>query len=263
MTIMFCGRRVCRSGPLQVALLTCLVIAPAAGDESANPWEKAIQAFEEQDRRAAPEPGGVLFLGSSSIRLWETAKAFPEVKSINRGFGGSQIADSVHFADRILIPYKPRLIVFYAGDNDIASGKSAEQVLADFQALVRRVRSSLPEARIAFVAIKPSPARWKFFDAQQKANGLIEEFVKMEKRLVYIDVVKPMLGEDGQPRAELFQGDKLHLNDEGYKLLERDREAVSRRKVDAPHPAGRRRQRRSVECGADVTKRRVDAGDIP
>ncbi len=138
--------------------------------------------------------------------------------TINRGFGGSQVADSVRFADRIATPYKPRLIVFYAGDNDIAAGRSAEQVLADYKEFVGKVREQLPETRIAFVTIKPSPLRWKLFETQQNANHLVEAYSKTDRRLVYIDVVTPMLDGDGQPRGELFQKDKLHLNDEGYKV---------------------------------------------
>src|SRR5262249_51308029 len=147
-----------------------------------------IRAFEAQDRKQAPEPGGVLFLGSSSIRLWETARDFPDTQIINRGFGGSQIADSVHYADRVAIPYKPRLIMFYAGDNDIAAGKSADEVLADFKKFVVKIRASLPETRIAFIAIKPSPMRWKHFDTQCRANELVREFIKSDRRLSYIDV---------------------------------------------------------------------------
>src|SRR5262249_27436731 len=145
-------------------------------------------------------------------------KAFPEARIINRGFGGSQIVDAIHFAERIAIPYKPRLIVFYAGDNDIAAGKSADEVFADFKEFVGKIGSSLPETRIAFVAIKPSPMRWKFFDTQCRANDRIREFIKSDGRMSYIDVVKPMLGDDGQPRHELFKKDHLHLNDEGYRL---------------------------------------------
>lgn len=190
----------------------------AVAEEPASPWEKAFQAFEEQDRQRKPEPGGIVFLGSSSIRLWETAKAFPDLAIINRGFGGSQIADSVQFADRIAVPYAPRLIVFYAGDNDISSGKTPDRVLTDFQALVKKIHEPLPKTRIAFIAIKPSPARWKQYERQTQANALVEEFVKSNDRLIYIDVVKPMLDDDGQPRADLFQKDGLHLNAEGYRL---------------------------------------------
>jgi lysophospholipase L1-like esterase len=190
----------------------------ARAEESASPWEKAFLAFEEQDRQHKPEPGGIVFLGSSSIRLWETAKAFPDVPIINRGFGGSQISDSVQFAERIAVPYAPRLVVFYAGDNDLASGKPPERILADFQALVKMIHEPLPKTRIAFIAIKPSPARWKQYERQTQANALIDEFVKSDGRLIYIDVVRPMLGDDGQPRADLFQKDGLHLNAEGYRL---------------------------------------------
>jgi lysophospholipase L1-like esterase len=207
---------------LSVAILCTVFTSTLVADEAAvDSLEKAIQAFEEQDRKQAPEPGGVLFLGSSSIRLWDTAKDFADSKIINRGFGGSQIADSVHYADRIAIPYKPRLIVFYAGDNDIAAGKSADEVLADFKAFTSKIHASLPETRIAFIAVKPSPMRWKFFDTQCRANEMVRELVKSERRLSYIDVVKPMLGDDGQPRRELFKKDNLHLNDEGYRLWTR------------------------------------------
>lgn len=183
-----------------------------------SPWEKTVLAFETQDAKKPPEPGSVLFIGSSSVRLWDTAKAFPNVKSINRGFGGSQIIDSVHLADRLAIRYKPRLIVFYAGDNDIAAGKTAEQVAGDFKAFVKKVRAQLPETRIAFVSIKPSPSRWKKFEIQQKANELIGEFIKSGRGMTYVDVVKPMLGDDGQPRPELFQKDNLHMTEAGYKV---------------------------------------------
>lgn len=201
------------------ALVAACASSPLAfADEPPPPnkWEKAITDFEDLDRENPPPKGEIVFVGSSSIRLWDTAKAFPDRKIINRGFGGSQIADSVHFADRIVVAYAPRLIVFYAGDNDIAAGKTAVQVAADFKAFVERIHAKLPDTRVAFIAIKPSPARWKFFETQQKANGLIAEFVSKDKQLVYIDVVKPMLGADGMPREELFRKDRLHLNDEGY-----------------------------------------------
>jgi lysophospholipase L1-like esterase len=204
-----------------VALLGWVSTGRLAAQEPANRFEKDIAVFEEQDRKQAPEPGGVLFLGSSSIRMWETAKAFPDVRSINRGFGGSQIADSVHFADRVVVPYKPRLVVFYAGDNDISSGKSAEQVLADFKALVGKIQTALPETRVAFISIKPSLSRWNQFEAQKKANGLIREFIRSDKRMSYIDVVPPMLGGDGQPRPELYKQDRLHMTEEGYVIWNR------------------------------------------
>lgn len=201
-----------------VALIDTGALLFSADSPAPNKWEKAIKAFEEEDAKQLPQPGGVLFLGSSSIRLWDLGNSFPDVKAVNRGFGGSQIADSVQFAERIVVPHQPRLVVFYAGDNDIAAGKSAEQVATDFKALVGRIHAKLPKTRIAFIAIKPCPSRWKFYETQKQANKLVEEFTKTDSRLAYIDVVRPMLNAEGKPREELFRKDNLHLNDEGYKV---------------------------------------------
>jgi len=161
----------------------------------------------------------VLFIGSSSITLWKSlAEDFPSVKVINRGFGGSQIEDSVDFADRTVFRYGPRLIVFYAVDNDIESGKSPAVVLEDFKRFVALVHQKLPRARIAFISIKPSPARWHLGDKVREANRLIKDFTETDRRLGYIDVFTPMLGKDGKPRAELFVEDRLHMNEAGYTL---------------------------------------------
>jgi len=135
---------------------------------------------------------------------------------INRGFGGSQMADSVELAERIVLPYQPRQIVVYAGDNDIAAGKSPEQVGADFQAFVKKVHAVLPQTRIGYLAIKPSGSRWKLVEKMKAANQLIADFTKKDERLAFIDTFTPILGEDGQPKEELFKADKLHLNEKGY-----------------------------------------------
>ena len=182
-------------------------------------WEPAIQAFEAADKTNPPPRNAVLLIGSSSMVKWTNAPAqFPEHRLINRGFGGSHLSDSVAFVDRIVVPYQPRLVVLYAGDNDIAAGKSPEQVLADFKEFVAKVQSALPDTRIAFIAIKPSPSRTKFIAAIKTANRLIQEFIASQPKLIYVDVYTAMLGFDGQPRAELFVSDQLHLNEAGYQL---------------------------------------------
>jgi lysophospholipase L1-like esterase len=182
-------------------------------------WEKEIRAFEAADKKQPPPEGAVLFTGASGIRMWKTlAEDFPDQKVINRGFGGSEMADSVYFADRIVIPYKPRLIVIQAGGNDINGGKSPEQVLADFKAFVEKVRAKLPEVRIAYLSMNPSPSRWAQRDKQQKGNQLIGEYIAAGKNLDYIDFWDAMLGPDGQPRADLFIQDRLHNNAAGYKI---------------------------------------------
>lgn len=181
-------------------------------------WEKAIKTFEEADAASAPPQGAILFLGSSSIRMWDDEKYFPKLKTINRGFGGSQISDSIEFANRIALPYKPKIIAFYAGDNDLAAGKSPEKVCTDYIALVEKIHATLPKTRIVFVAIKPSLARWGLVEKVRAANSLIQKVSKEDKRLDYLDIDAPMLGDDGKPRAELFISDGLHLSAEGYEL---------------------------------------------
>lgn len=196
---------------------------PAAGP-GVERWEADIRAFEEADRASPPQPGGVVFVGSSSIRMWHTlAEDFAGVNVVQRGFGGSEMSDAVHFADRIILPYEPRQVVVYAGDNDLWSEKSPAQVLEDFRMLVQRIHQRLPEARVAFIAIKPSIARWSIADQVRGANRLVEEYAASDPRIDYIDVFTPMLGADGMPRAELLVEDDLHLSPAGYEVW---REAV-------------------------------------
>lgn len=181
-------------------------------------WEKAIVAFERADAKTAPPKHGLLFVGSSSIRGWKLPNSFPKRQPINRGFGGSQIVDSTHFADRIILKHKPRTIVLYAGDNDIAKGKSPKRVAADFQNFVKTIHAELPKSRILFIAIKPSLKRWKLADKMKRANALVAAQCREDDRIVYIDIVTPMLGDDGKPRGDLFLKDGLHLNAKGYAL---------------------------------------------
>jgi len=192
--------------------------AEAAPDPFAK-WEKEIAAFEEKDRQNPPPKNAIVFVGSSSIRKWTTlAEDFPHHQVINRGFGGSQLIDSVHFADRIVLPYEPRMIVVYAGGNDIHAGKMPEQVFADFQAFVETIRAKLPKTEIAYISIAGNPSRWAEVEKVKKANGLIEEYITGKPGLRFINVFPQMLGSDGQPRPEIFVEDRLHMNAEGYKL---------------------------------------------
>jgi lysophospholipase L1-like esterase len=198
--------------------------APSDNSKSVSPspsakWEKEIRAYEAADKKNMPPEGAVLFTGASGIRMWKTlAEDFPDQMVINRGFGGSEMADSVYFAERIVIPYKPRLIVIQAGGNDINNGKTPEQVLADFRAFVEKVRAKLPDARIAFLSMNPSPSRWAQREEQQRGNELLKQYIALEKNLDYIDFWSALLGPDGQPRADLFIQDHLHNNAAGYKI---------------------------------------------
>lgn len=186
----------------------------------APPFDAEIRAFEAADAKSMPAPGGVLFVGSSSIKNWKnTADDFPGLPVINRGFGGSQIRHSTMYADRIVIPYKPKTVVFYAGDNDIAAGRKPEQVLGDFKAFVEKVQATLPDTRIHFISIKPSIKRWKLVDQMREANKLVKAYADASGGKVgYIDVFTSMLGSDGQPRRELLGPDDLHMTRAGYEL---------------------------------------------
>ncbi|MBP90732.1 MAG: hypothetical protein CMJ64_29145 [Planctomycetaceae bacterium] len=192
-----------------------------AKDEAAakeNRWEKTIQGFEELDRKAMPPKGGVLFVGSSSIRMWDLNKWLPKLETLNRGFGGSEVSDAVQFADRIILKHEPRAVAVYAGDNDLSRGKSPEQVRDDFKELVSLIHGKLPKTKIVYIAIKPSIKRWKLIDKVREANQMIVDIAKKNEQIVFIDIDKPMIGEDGLPRKELFIPDRLHLSDEGYEL---------------------------------------------
>lgn len=193
---------------------------PLLGAEAPAPekWKHDIKAFETLDRLYPPPKDPILFVGSSSIRLWDLERYFPVHTVINRGFGGSQIADSVYYADRIILPYRPRTIVFYAGENDIAAGKTPEQAFQDFKSFAEKVRSSLPLTPILYIGMKPSPLRWELYPQMQEANRLIQKYTSQKRAMKFIDMSPHMLGQDGQPRIELFRKDNLHLNDQGYEI---------------------------------------------
>lgn len=205
--------------PLLIFFPTLLWLYALPAHAQSQQWEADIEAFEAADEAEPPPKGGVLFVGSSSIRMWTTlASDFPSVPVINRGFGGSELTDVIHFADRIVLPYDPGMIFLYEGDNDIANGASAVELAAAFDRFVQLVRQRLPETRIAFIAIKPSPSRLQMMGEMKKANELIREQAASDDRLEYVDVFTPMLDADGQPRSELFLDDALHLNEDGYAL---------------------------------------------
>lgn len=183
------------------------------------PWQADIERFEAEDAKNPPAKGGVVFIGSSSIAMWQTLPTdFPGQNVIKRGFGGSQLSDSVLFADRIVTPYEPKMVVLFAGTNDIASGKSADTVFADYQAFVAKVRAKLPTVRIAYIAITPAPSRMNKIDEFRKANWLIRQYSLTQNDLVFIDTFPAMLNEKGEPRPELFVEDQLHMNASGYAI---------------------------------------------
>ena len=213
-------RRTLALCPVLVSLVLGVTASSLLAQQPAQPnrFEREIAAYEALDQQKAPPAGAVLFVGSSSIRLWDTAKLFPDIVTINRGFGGSQLADSVFFAKRIVLPYQPAKIVLYAGDNDLNAGKTPEQVFADYTAFVELIHRELPQTEVIYIGIKPSIARWKIVDQGRETNNLIREYGNDRPWLKFVAVEAAMLGADGQPKKELYRADGLHLTDEGYKV---------------------------------------------
>ncbi len=181
-------------------------------------WEKQMATFADDDAKKPFPTGETVFVGSSSIRMWKLPDSFGERKVLNRGFGGSQIVDSVTYLDTLVIKHKPKTVVLYAGDNDLASGKSVEKVVDDFKAFVSKLQAALPETKIIYIGIKPSISRWKMVDKVRAANREIQSFAGSSKNVVFIDIDKPMLGASGEPNPELFLKDGLHMTPAGYKV---------------------------------------------
>lgn len=212
------------------ALLTLAACAPAAPAPATTPntisapatasaFESEIAGIEARDRVDAGTRGGIVFVGSSSIRMWPSLAAdFPGFPVLNHGFGGSTLADVIWFTPRIVLPYLPREIVLYAGDNDLAAGRTPVQVMDDYTTFVRVVRQALPAVRIVYVSIKPSPSRWTLAEPMRQANALIAQAIARDTLATYVDVFTPMLGPSGRPRPELFQADSLHMTSAGYAL---------------------------------------------
>ena len=204
------------SGPAPVRTAQA---APVVDPVSSPHWVNDMARFAQEDAASPPPTHPIVFTGSSSVRMWDTLDAdFPGLGVLNRGFGGSQVRDAVWYADQVAVRYRPRQIVIYAGDNDINAGRTPEQVLSDVQAFVGLVRRELPDVRIGYLAIKPSPSRITELPRQQQANRMVQSWAATQQGIDFIDVATPMLDADGQPRKALFLEDMLHLNADGYAL---------------------------------------------
>lgn len=207
---------------LAALLLDVSWVGVSEGEPNHNftKWEREISAYERADLTNPPPKGGIEFAGSSTIARWKTLAAdFPGQPVFDRGFGGSEIVDSTHFANRIIIPYAPRKIFFRAGGNDLADGKSPEQVYSDFQEFAALIHTNLPDTVIYYISWNPTPSRWKQHEAEKKLNDLVEGFVQGKPYLKYIEMYDLPLDAEGKPRPELFVADRLHFNADGYKLL--------------------------------------------
>jgi hypothetical protein len=203
------------------SLFGCAATSPSEAIQSASAggrFADQIADFEIWDSKNAIPDRAVLFVGSSSIRLWKTTESFPGLPVINRGFGGSQFFDLNGYFDRIVTPYSPEVIVVYEGDNDISDGKTSQEVLDGYMAFVAKVQEALPKTRVVFIPIKPSLARWELWPQMSEANMWIRDVAGRDPLLFYADTATPMLLQEGTPDPSLFLDDGLHLNAKGYAL---------------------------------------------
>lgn len=206
-----------------VLLSALILFAPGSlnaqvEDPEPERYVDAIESFTDWDAKNTSPDDAVLFVGSSSIRFWDTAEWFPRRTVINRGFGGSHISDVNHWVGETVLRHAPAVVAFYAGDNDVGAGKPPEQVREDFLEFTSLVLSEQPDVEILFISIKPSLARWSMWPEMVEANELIRDFIDRNDNLHYVDVAEPMLGPDGEPIPELFVEDGLHMTDDGYEI---------------------------------------------
>lgn len=203
----------------EVVLMILVLSTTVDGDCAPEYWEGAICQYEEKDKTDPPPPQPIVFVGSSSIVMWESlSEDFPDLPVINRGFGGCEMGDVVFYAKRILVPYHPRAVVVYAGDNDLANGKTPEKILSDCEELVKIIHDSDTTTRVGFILVKPSPSRWHLEAAIRQVNEKIKELCGRHKNMFFVDVFTPMLDPNGKPRTELFLEDQLHMNREAYQI---------------------------------------------
>jgi lysophospholipase L1-like esterase len=198
-------------------------VAVAPSPVPANPFESEVTSLEAKLSQSPIASSPIVFYGSSSIRLWKSLQQdFSGYAVLNCGFGGSRLTDCVRYANRIVLPRKPSAIVIYAGDNDLAGGTPPEKVFKSFQQLFAIFRGYSPSIPIAFVSVKPSPARVMFLENILKFNQLVEDFLKTQPETEYIDVTSDMLGQDRKPIRALFVNDQIHLSPAGYQILRRE-----------------------------------------
>lgn len=205
--------------PSLMVLAILFGVSTSRGQDNPERWESNIRAFEAADKKTEPPSGGTLFVGSSSIRNWKLEESFPDRSVIKRGFGGSQVSDTIHYFDRIVSRYEPNVIVIYAGENDIVAGESPEQIVDDYRTLLKLVENSLPKTHVVYLPIKPGVSRWNLWDKMNQVNEQIKRgIVPQNYRWHYLDLPPLMLTEQGEPNPALFVDDGVHLNDQGYAI---------------------------------------------
>lgn len=183
-------------------------------------FAKEIEKYQQQDKVQMPKENQILFVGSSSFRMWDSIQNyFPDFHVINRGFGGSTLIDVIYYADDIIFPYQPKQVVIYCGENDLTEPNVDAAVVSDrFKILFEMIRKHYPDIPVVFVSIKPSPSRKKHRESSEAANAAIEYFLSHVKNTSFVDVYSLMLDANGNPKPEIFKSDSLHMNAKGYQI---------------------------------------------
>ena len=213
---------------LDLLLVTSLLLAgsaPALSAQVADPdplrYASAFEEFAEWDAKNSTPENAILFVGSSSIVRWNSAESFPDLPVINRGFGGSQASDALHWVEKAVLEYDPAVVVYYEGDNDVSAGKKARQIFEDMRGFAQAVLAHDRSTQIVFISVKPSLSRWATWGEMQATNDLLRQYTLESPNLHFVDVAAPMLGEGGEPIPELFVSDGLHMTPAGYDVWNR------------------------------------------
>jgi len=183
-------------------------------------FENEIRNYEKQDSISLPKKGQILFIGSSSFRIWKTFSTdLAGISAINRGFGGSTMTDALYYFDRMVVKYAPSTVVVYEGDNDLAKGKSPEELAKEYEDFSNRLKKALPKTKLVYLAVRPSLSRIAIVDKQKQFNGWLEKYCKSQKGRFFLDMHSPFYLPDGTLMPDIFVADRLHLNEKGYQIF--------------------------------------------
>tara|TARA_Y100001934_G_scaffold44959_1_gene54224 strand:+ start:407 stop:1060 length:654 start_codon:yes stop_codon:yes gene_type:complete len=192
------------------------VCTAEVADPDPGRFAKAIAKFADHDKASPPPKGGIVFTGSSSIRLWDLNKWFPKLKPLNRGFGGAHFSDSNHYLEQTVLKYEPSIVVVFNGSNDVWNKKPPMQVLEDFREFRDRILKRTPKCRLMVLPVKPSPKRVSIIEAEKALNALLKSEAEKDARIIFVGAAFEVLMKGEQPDASLFDEDMLHLNEKGY-----------------------------------------------
>ena len=206
-----------------LSIITALTLVSALAYSQKNApdptrFEDTIIEYETMDKQQPFPEGAVLFVGSSSVRMWKSMDQDLQVKAVNRGFGGSQFSDLLYYLDRLVTCYQPSKIFIYEGDNDIASGKKAQDILKDAKQVRENIAKALPGVPVYFIAAKPSVARWELRKKYGELNSLLAIYANNTPHTGFVNVWDPALDDNGEVRTDIFLEDNLHMNEKGYAI---------------------------------------------